>query len=70
MIEIPNDLGDDYLILPLPFGKRCLVMTKNNTTSSRDKNGVILHNSFNSYLPNREIKGKLICLFDCIFNEE
>ncbi|EAR85666.1 mRNA capping enzyme (macronuclear) [Tetrahymena thermophila SB210] len=72
MIEIPDDIGPNYFVMPRPTGKRCLVITQNQFTTSRDKNGILIHN-FQSILPGGSKlgeKSKFYSILDCIFNEE
>ena len=61
-------------IMPRPEGQRCLVISANGVTVSRQRNGRILH-SFPSALPNgartKEVAAgsHVYCILDCIFHE-
>lgn len=57
-----------------PAGKRCIVVSSNGTTVSRERNGSILHH-FPSALPSgartKDPSGSAqsYCILDCIFHE-
>jgi len=59
--------------MPRPEGQRCLVISANGVTLSRQRNGRILH-SFPSALPNgartKEVAAgsHVYCILDCIFH--
>ena len=59
--------------MPRPEGRRCLVISSQQLTISRHRNGSILH-KFPSVLPNgsrasRAGSGDDFCILDCIFHE-
>ncbi|CAL1405746.1 unnamed protein product [Linum trigynum] len=74
MIDIPDNLSQDWYVFARPAGKRCFVVASNGTTVSRQRNGSILH-CFPSALPNgaktREPSGPAhsYSILDCIFHE-
>lgn len=43
LTDIPADLGPNWLVLPRPEGPRCLVIASRGRTTSRLRNGVVLH---------------------------
>lgn len=57
-----------------PAGVRCVVVSSNGTTVSRQRNGRVLHH-FPSALPNgartRDVScaSSVFCILDCIFHE-
>ncbi|KAG0584032.1 hypothetical protein M758_3G180800 [Ceratodon purpureus] len=73
MVDIPPYLKKDWFIMPRPEGQRCLVISANGVTLSRQRNGRILH-SFPSALPNgartKEVAAgsHVYCILDCIFH--
>ncbi|OMO76173.1 snurportin-1 [Corchorus capsularis] len=78
MIDVPDRLSQDWYVLARPSGKRCLVVSSNGTTVSRQRNGSILHN-FPSALPagaktrdgsaSGSGSAQSYCILDCIFHE-
>lgn len=74
MVDIPSYLKKDWFVMPRPEGQRCLVISANGITLSRQRNGRILH-SFPSALPNgartKEVAAgsHVYCILDCIFHE-
>ncbi len=50
MLDVPQDLRMNWMIMPRPEGIRCLVLTCNGMTISRKRNGRIL-SKFQSMLP-------------------
>ncbi|KAK9198230.1 hypothetical protein WN944_013414 [Citrus x changshan-huyou] len=50
MIDVPDRLSHDWYVFARPAGKRCIVVSSNGTTVSRERNGSILHH-FPSALP-------------------
>eukprot|EP00510_Aplanochytrium_minuta_P001810 CAMPEP_0184012312 /NCGR_PEP_ID=MMETSP0954-20121128/4330_1 /TAXON_ID=627963 /ORGANISM="Aplanochytrium sp, Strain PBS07" /LENGTH=359 /DNA_ID=CAMNT_0026292261 /DNA_START=90 /DNA_END=1166 /DNA_ORIENTATION=- len=84
LIDIPSDLvtpehsmdtDDDrgWLVVPRPEGHRCLLFAQNGFTSSRKKNGRLLHHRFSSLLPGgssgSRSRASDLCILDCIFQE-
>ncbi|CAI0543687.1 unnamed protein product, partial [Linum tenue] len=74
MIDIPDNLSQDWYVFARPARKRCFVVASNGTTVSRQRNGSTLH-CFPSALPNgaktREPSGPAhsYSTLDCIFHE-
>lgn len=73
MIDIPNNLAQDWFVFARPSGKRCFVVSCNGTTISRLRNGSILHR-FPSALPSGARKkdsgpSQSYSILDCIFHE-
>ncbi|RDX87701.1 Snurportin-1, partial [Mucuna pruriens] len=69
MIDIPNNLSQDWFVFARPSGKRCFVVSCNGTTISRLRNGSILHR-FPSALPSgARKKDPSYSILDCIFHE-
>jgi snurportin-1 len=50
MVEVPEDLKENWITMPRPEGIRCLVISSKGITTSRKKNGKILA-KFQSMLP-------------------
>lgn len=62
MIDCPSSLSEDWLVMPRPEGKRCLLETSSRgQTVTRGRNGYVVHN-LKSSLP-------ASCCIDCIFHE-
>ncbi|KAL2634022.1 hypothetical protein R1flu_005501 [Riccia fluitans] len=74
MIDIPPRLKTDWYVMSRPAGVRCVVVSSNGTTVSRQRNGRVLH-FFPSALPNgartRDVSSasSVFCILDCIFHE-
>jgi len=73
MDEMPLDLVESWVCVPLPKGgKRCLVIAAKGQTTSRLRNGAVLHR-FSSTLPSgNTAKGAHpahYCILDCFFHE-
>lgn len=51
MVEVPSDLSEEWLVVPVPMGKRSLVVASHNKTCAFSKGGMHL-NTFESQLPN------------------
>jgi snurportin-1 len=76
MIDVPDQLAQDWFVFARPAGKRCFVVSSNGTTVSRLRNGSILHH-FPSALPSgartRDSSGsgsgQSYSILDCIFHE-
>lgn len=76
MIDIPENLTNDWFVFARPSGKRCFVVSSNGTTISRLRNGSILHR-FPSKLPNgartKDVNSgssNSYSILDCIFHEQ
>jgi len=46
MVEIPNDLKSNWMVILRPEGERCLVVLKNNTMTLRSRNGNVIGEEF------------------------
>ena len=69
----PSPEEPGWFVLPRVEGKRCLVISSNGRTVSRDKNGIIIH-QFDSPLPSGSQKLRscgsqgMFCILDCTYN--
>lgn len=58
--------------MPRPAGRRCLVIAAEGKTTSRQRNGAILHASFSSSLPGGSARSHTsrdaFCILDCIWD--
>ncbi|VDK39483.1 unnamed protein product, partial [Gongylonema pulchrum] len=50
LVDIPTTLSKDWICLPCPTGKRCLVVASNGVTTAYAKTGFMI-TQFRSYLP-------------------
>uniref|UniRef100_A0A8R1TNC9 Snurportin-1 n=1 Tax=Onchocerca volvulus TaxID=6282 RepID=A0A8R1TNC9_ONCVO len=68
LVDIPDSLSKDWICLPCPVGRRCLVVASNGVTSAYSKSGYLI-TQFHSYLPggNHPCHGSYT-LLDCIFD--
>ena len=73
--ELPLDLAESWVCVPVPLGgKRCLVISAKGQTTSRMRNGAVLHR-FSSGLPSGNTAKFSInnpnhyCILDCVFHE-
>ncbi|MCP9261500.1 Snurportin-1 [Dirofilaria immitis] len=68
LVDIPESLSKDWICLPCPVGRRCLVVASNGVTSTYSKAGYLI-TQFHSYLPggNHPCHGSYT-LLDCIFD--
>jgi len=57
LVEIPEDMESEWLVLPVPMGKRSLLVASHNVTYSYSKGGMML-NTFESQLPNGSSRSK------------
>ena len=63
MVDVPQHLSRDWLVMPRPEGKRCLLETSSRgQVVTRGRGGFIIH-SLKSTLP-------ASCCIDCIFHEQ
>jgi len=70
MLDIPDDLSSNWFCVPVPSGRRCLVVAANDRTQCFLKNGNIVE-SFTSLLPSGGTKRgrqKEFCILDCIMH--
>ncbi|XP_042331196.1 snurportin-1 [Sceloporus undulatus] len=72
LIDVPQDLVQDWLLVVCPVGKRALIVASKGSTAAYTKSGFCV-NRFPSLLPggNRRnsAAGKDYTILDCIFNE-
>ncbi|DBA86304.1 TPA: hypothetical protein ACH3X2_005543 [Trebouxia sp. C0005] len=73
LTDMPENLCSEWYVMPRPEGRRCLVISSQQMTISRHRNGSILHR-FPSILPNGSRasmagSGNDFCILDCIFHE-
>ncbi|EJW79912.1 hypothetical protein WUBG_09179 [Wuchereria bancrofti] len=68
LVDIPESLSKDWICIPCPVGKRCLVVASNGVTSAYSKSGYLI-TQFHSYLPggNHPCRGTYT-LLDCVFD--
>ncbi|KAG2185052.1 hypothetical protein INT43_000965 [Umbelopsis isabellina] len=72
LIDIPEDLYENWCLVCCPVGKRCLVVSANGQTTSRLRSGRTM-NRFESILPagSSTYRGNKVtdyCILDCIFD--
>ncbi|KAI7860258.1 hypothetical protein BDC45DRAFT_494004, partial [Circinella umbellata] len=70
--EVPHDFYENWVIMPYPTGKRCILTTGKGETIARRKNGSIWKR-FQSMLPNgskgkHDWKNSNQCILDCIYD--
>ncbi|XP_060611721.2 snurportin-1 [Anolis sagrei] len=72
LIDVPQDLVQDWILVVCPMGKRALIVASKGSTAAYTKSGFCV-NRFPSLLPggNRRnsATGKDYTILDCIFNE-
>lgn len=71
LVDIPDDLKEDWLMVICPVGKRNLVIAANGYTAAYTKSGFRV-NKFSSLLPGgspKTLKPGDYTILDCIFNE-
>eukprot|EP01127_Copromyxa_protea_P019361 TRINITY_DN6251_c0_g1_i1.p1 TRINITY_DN6251_c0_g1~~TRINITY_DN6251_c0_g1_i1.p1 ORF type:complete len:285 (-),score=65.80 TRINITY_DN6251_c0_g1_i1:6-860(-) len=69
--EVPEDLAESWVCIPVPSGQRVLVVSHKDTTVIRLRNGALLR-SFQSLLPGGGSKmatARSHCILDCILHE-
>ncbi|KAL3993758.1 Snurportin1 family protein [Acanthocheilonema viteae] len=68
LVDIPESLSKDWICIPCPVGRRCLVVASNGVTSAYAKSGFLI-TQFHSYLPggNHPCRGTYT-LLDCVFD--
>lgn len=69
MVDVPDDLADNWYVLARPAGKRCLVSTAGGTTTATSRGGRSWR--FPSALPggSRQLRSAGRCELDCIWSE-
>ncbi|GBM83743.1 Snurportin-1 [Araneus ventricosus] len=73
LVEVPDDLEEQWFLKLCPVGKRCLIVASKGITKAYTKSGYNIM-SFPSDLPggNKVISSKplhVYCFLDCIYNE-
>ncbi|VDO40207.1 unnamed protein product [Onchocerca flexuosa] len=70
LVDIPDSLSKDWICIPCPVGRRCLVVASNGVTSAYSKSGYLI-TQFHSYLPggNHPCHGSYT-LLDCVFDSK
>lgn len=72
LVDVPKDFAENWLVVPCPVAKRCLVVSSKGSTKSYARNGYRIA-MFSSLLPggSKSSDGKHsdFCLLDCVFSE-
>ncbi|KAL6474637.1 hypothetical protein MHYP_G00181980, partial [Metynnis hypsauchen] len=72
LVDVPVDLGSDWLLVVCPVGKRALIVASKGSTASYTKSGYCV-NRFPSLLPggnrHNSAMGKDYTILDCIYSE-
>jgi len=71
LVDVPDDLQQEWLMVVCPFGKRNLVIASNGFTAAYTKSGYRV-NKFSSLLPggsHKTLKPGDYTILDCIFSE-
>ncbi|MBZ3883410.1 Snurportin-1 [Sciurus carolinensis] len=72
LIDVPSDLGQEWIVVVCPVGKRALIVASRGSTSAYTKSGYCV-NRFSSLLPggNRRnsTNAKEYTILDCIYSE-
>uniref|UniRef100_A0A224Z910 Snurportin-1 n=1 Tax=Rhipicephalus zambeziensis TaxID=60191 RepID=A0A224Z910_9ACAR len=72
LVDIPEDFAENWLVVPCPVAKRCLVVSSKGCTKSYARNGYRIA-MFSSLLPGgskfSDGKHSDFCLLDCVFSE-
>ncbi|ELK03469.1 snurportin-1 [Pteropus alecto] len=72
LIDVPSDLGQEWIVVVCPVGKRALIVASRGSTSAYTKSGYCV-NRFSSLLPggNRRntTTAKDYTILDCIYSE-
>lgn len=67
----PEELANNWLCIPIPAGRRVLVISQQNSTQIRLRNGTLL-TTFQSLLPGggrKSASNKMHCILDCMLYE-
>lgn len=69
LVESPQNLANDWFVLPRPEGQRCLVVSSKGQTVARARNGAVIE-VFTSGLPAGGVgmRGADHCILDCIYH--
>ncbi|XP_064620586.1 snurportin-1-like [Lineus longissimus] len=71
LMEVPEDLPEEWLMVPCPIGRRSLIVCSGGTTYHYTKGGYCM-NKFPSLLPGGSRKGKAgreCTILDCLYSE-
>ncbi|XP_024088020.1 snurportin-1 isoform X2 [Pongo abelii] len=71
LIDVPSDLGQEWIVVVCPVGKRALIVASKGSTSAYTKSGYCV-NRFSSLLPGgnrRNSTAKDYTILDCIYSE-
>ncbi|XP_054721415.1 snurportin-1-like [Uloborus diversus] len=73
LVEVPNDLAEEWILVLCPVGKRCLVISTRGVTKAYARNGYFLQ-SFQSLIPGgsrkvQDASGGAYTILDCIYVE-
>lgn len=72
LVDVPEDFAENWITVPCPVAKRCLVVSSKGSTKSYARNGYRIA-MFSSLLPggSKSSDGKHsdFCLLDCVFSE-
>ncbi|XP_054706628.1 snurportin-1-like [Uloborus diversus] len=73
LVEVPNDLAEEWTLVLCPVGKRCLVISTRGVTKAYARNGYFLQ-SFQSFIPGgsrqvQDVSGGAYTILDCIYVE-
>ncbi|XP_060230413.1 snurportin-1 isoform X3 [Meriones unguiculatus] len=72
LIDVPSDLGEEWIVVVCPVGKRALIVASRGSTSAYTKSGYCV-NRFSSLLPGGNRKNsttaKDYTILDCIYSE-
>lgn len=70
MVDVPENLSTDWLMVPAPVGKRCFVLAGNGVTKLYHRSGYVIK-TFPSYLPGglRNDLRPRCSILDCIYVE-
>uniref|UniRef100_A0A671DIB1 Snurportin-1 n=1 Tax=Rhinolophus ferrumequinum TaxID=59479 RepID=A0A671DIB1_RHIFE len=72
LIDVPSDLGQEWIVVVCPVGKRALVVASRGSTSAYTKSGYCV-NRFSSLLPGgnkqNSTTAKDYTILDCIYSE-
>ncbi|XP_019388885.1 PREDICTED: snurportin-1 isoform X1 [Crocodylus porosus] len=72
LIDVPSDLGQEWILVVCPIGKRSLVVASRGSTAAYTKSGYCV-NRFPSFLPggnrHNSAGGKEYTILDCIYSE-
>ncbi|XP_036205524.1 snurportin-1 isoform X1 [Myotis myotis] len=72
LIDVPSDLGQEWIVVVCPVGKRALIVASRGSTSAYTKSGYCV-NKFSSLLPGgnkrNSTTAKDYTILDCIYSE-